>query len=466
MIDNDSMKIGKGEFYIVVLCLFEFICMYIAYSFSLELTCFQMAIISILQIIFNLLILKFFVKLKIISIPNLFALFAFIFHCGQFIKMGFNIEGTDYFPLNLYAANSTIQQAFYFYIFSQIFYTIGVGISSKNKRYKNLQKLSNKLPMNAGFTGKLLVIIGLIPRLFIDIFQLYVSSKHGYMALFTSKIPQFVNSLAFFFDTGFIFLLMNEKNKKKSNVIFGFMIFYKSVTMLSGSRQDKVCFLLIWIYLFCFVKNKIDLKKMIFVMFIAIIGFFFITSIGAGRVSSNVEFVGIGEYFNNFASTLGSSLSEFGSAVNTLVIGIRYTPSEIPYGYGLSFVVAVVSCIPLLVAHIPLLADKALFLNQLPGSVYHSLGGSYLGELFYNFGWLGCIACMFIGIVMNRAHLVVNKKDSDYITTSCFYAVISTAMFLYVRGYITDMGQKLIWLYIVLYCIRCYENKNRNSKKI
>lgn len=457
-----EIKVSRKKFYALLILLAEFFLYAFLRIINYDPTYYQMAMISITQLLFNIVVLKIFVSLDYVSIPNLFMVFTFLFHCGQFLKMGFNINGIDYFPIERYAAKSVIVQAFFFYSYSQTLYNIGLVSSlylNKADKYTR-DKLSKKMPSNSKMAGKVLIFIGIIPRLFIDCFQIYISYKSGYMALFTNKIPQFLFSLAFFFDAGFIFLLLSEKNKKKTTRYFWLMLIYKAITMLSGSRQEKVCFLIIWLFLYYFIINRINARKLLSLTIIGIIGYSFISSIGTGREISNYEFVGISTFFKSFEETFGSSLSEFGSALNTLVIGIRYTPNTIPYGFGLSFLAAIVSCIPLLVAHIPILADKTIFITQLPDSVYHSLGGSYLGELYYNFSWFGCLVCIIIGFVMSKIHNEIKQDYPDSTSTRCFLAVISTVMFLYVRGYITDMAQKLIWLYVVLLLIRYIENKN------
>ena len=457
--NNFNIKIQSAFVFYFFLIEFLFIIIFLNLITSFSYT--QMAIVSIVQLILNLMALKFLVKLDFISIPCMFVLFTFIFHCGEILKYGFDIPGTDYFPLELYASNFEISKAFIFYLLSQAFIFLGIGVSIKtiqNSIYR-INQLSMKLPKDSKNTGRILFGIGIIPRLFLDVYQLYISSRGGYMALFTENIPQFVSTLAFFFDAGVIYLLISESDKKKTTTIFWGVLLYKAFTMLSGSRQDKVCFLLIWIYIYYLIKNKLNIKKTLVLIIMSFLGFYFISSIGAGRVNSDIEFGGFLSTINTFSYTIGSSLSEFGSAFNTLVLAVKYTPFNISYGYGLSFVAAIVSCVPLLVARIPLLADKTIFITQLPGSIYHSLGGSFLGELFYNFSWIGPVFCIFIGSILGKSHYGIKNKDNNLSNVACLYSVIGTAMFLYVRGYVTDMGQKIIWLSILLIILKSKEKK-------
>lgn len=464
-----NFKIKFQSAFVLFFFLIEFFLIIIFFNSITSLSYTQMAMVSIVQLILNLLALKFLVKLDFISIPCMFVLFTCIFHCGEILKYGFDMPGTDYFPLEIYASNFEISKAFIFYLLSQVFLFLGIGVSikpSQNSIYR-INQLSMKLPRDSKKTGKILFGIGILPRLFLDVYQLYISSKSGYMALFTENIPQFVSTLAFFFDAGAIYLLISESNKEKTTTIFWCVLLYKAFTMLSGSRQDKVCFLLIWIYIYYLIKSKLNIRKILVLIIMSFLGFYFISSIGAGRVNSNIEFGGFLSTINTLSYTIGSSLSEFGSAFNTLVLAVKYTPSNISYGFGLSFVAAIVSCVPLLVSKIPLLADKTIFITQLPGSIYHSLGGSFLGELFYNFSWTGPVFCILIGSILGKSHYGIKSKDNNLSNVACLYSAIVTAMFLYVRGYATDMGQKIIWLSILLLILKSKEKKkisfNSNS---
>ena len=125
-------------------------------------------------------------------------------------------------------------------------------------------------------------------------------------------------------------------------------------------------------------------------------------------------------------------------------------------GYGTSYLAGLISIIPLVVKQIPFLDKATIFVHQLPGGVYFALGGSYLGELYYNFSWLGLIGSAIIGKFMGKLNLgiVLSKQHNALYGAWC--AIISTAMIMFVRGYFTDMMQKLVWTYFIISLIYAY----------
>ena len=58
------------------------------------------------------------------------------------------------------------------------------------------------------------------------------------------------------------------------------------------------------------------------------------------------------------------ALGEYGSAFNTLIVSVNYTPDTIYYGLGRSYVAGFFSVIPLLVAQIPSLHEAAIFFDS------------------------------------------------------------------------------------------------------
>ena len=79
-----------------------------------------------------------------------------------------------------------------------------------------------------------------------------------------------------------------------------------------------------------------------------------------------------------------------------------------------------------------------------------------MGELYYNFSWLGLIGSAIIGKFMGKLNLgiVLSKQHNALYGAWC--AIISTAMIMFVRGYFTDMMQKLVWTYFIISLIYAY----------
>jgi oligosaccharide repeat unit polymerase len=459
------LKVGKTKFMMVVLFCGQLLVNLMLIAYRVDFSYTQMSVLAITETVIDIIVLKTICSFPVVSIPNIFAFFSLMFHCGQLIKEGFNIEGTVPLPFEYYGDAMTIQKSFTFFLLSQTVYFIAVGISC-GKLQK--EKKVNKRQADISVYGKILVLIGVIPRLYIDILSLVGARANGYEGVYSIYFPQAIQSIAFFFDAGLFFLLYAQTDRRKQKFYLVAVIVYKCIMMSTGARQDKVAFLLVWLYVYFFIINKITVKKLALLVVVCIAGFMFVSAIGTIRVNDTVSLSQTLSLLQSgtMNNVIGGALGEFGSAFDTLEVAIKYTPSEIPFGWGKSYVAGLLSIIPLLVNQIPSLAKAVIFVNQLPKHVTFALGGSFLGELFYNFSWFGIIGSSVVGAFITKLHNGIVDDSSCDIFYKAWYSILATAMILFVRGYFTDMMQKLVWTYIAIYIIRMYLAKRETGKDI
>lgn len=459
------LKVGKTKFMTVVLFCGQLLVNLMLIAYRVDFSYTQMSVLAITETVIDIIVLKTICSFPAVSIPNIFAFFSLMFHCGQLIKEGFNIEGTVPLPFEYYGDAMTIQKSFTFFLLSQTVYFIAVGISC-GKLQK--EKKVNQRQADVSVYGKILVLIGVIPRLYIDILSLVGARANGYEGVYSIYFPQAIQSIAFFFDAGLFFLLYAQTDRRKQKFYLIAVIVYKCIMMSTGARQDKVAFLLVWLYVYFFIINKITVKKLVLLVVVCIAGFMFISAIGTIRVNDTVSLSQTLSLLQSgtMNNVIGGALGEFGSAFDTLEVAIKYTSSEIPFGWGKSYVAGLLSIIPLLVNQIPSLAKAVIFVNQLPRHVTFALGGSFLGELFYNFSWFGIIGSSVVGAFITKLHNGIVDDSSCDIFYKAWYSILATAMILFVRGYFTDMMQKLVWTYIAIYIIRMYLAKRETGKDI
>ncbi len=459
------LKVGKTKFMMVVLFCGQLLVNLMLIAYRVDFSYTQMSVLAITETVIDIIVLKTFCSFPVVSISNIFAFFSLMFHCGQLIKEGFNIEGTVPLPFEYYGDAMTIQKSFTFFLLSQTVYFIAVGISCGKLQKR---KKVNRRQADVSVYGKILVLIGVIPRLYIDILSLVGARANGYEGVYSIYFPQAIQSIAFFFDAGLFFLLYAQTDRRKRKFYLIAVIVYKCIMMSTGARQDKVAFLLVWLYVYFFIINKITVKKLALLVVVCIAGFMFISAIGTIRVNDTVSLSQTLSLLQSgtMNNVIGGALGEFGSAFDTLEVAIKYTPSEIPFGWGKSYVAGLLSIIPLLVNQIPSLAKAVMFVNQLPKHVTFALGGSFLGELFYNFSWFGIIGSSVVGAFITKLHNGIVDDSSCDIFYKAWYSILATAMILFVRGYFTDMMQKLVWTYIAIYIIRMYLAKRETGKDI
>lgn len=460
------MKISEKSLFITFLGIGQFIILVAVFLFSESVTYIEMSFSSIIIAILDIIMLRMVCKIPIISIPNLFSLFSLFFHMGQIIKEAFYIDGTVPLPFENYAGIDSIQAAFWFYLFSQTIFLLAVGITctlpiSKHRHESIFAKVLDK---DAAFIAKILIIIGAFPHIYIDLMALMGAVSMGYEGAYSLYFPQPVRSLAFFFDAGLIILLFGWSHYSKVKWLFIFVIIYKCLMMSSGGRQQNITFLLIWFYAYFFIIQKLTIKKYILLGAMCSLGFFFISAIGTLRTTGAFDLTDILTllFSGEMSHTLGNALGEFGSAFDTLEVAVQYVPDAINYGYGRTYIAGLISIIPLIVKQIPFLAETTIFLHQLPQSIVFAFGGSYLGELYYNFSWFGVLGSFVLGVVLGKIHNRITGRDYDTLLQKSWAAVLAISMFLFVRGYFTDMVQQLAWTYFAICLISAYIKRKRD----
>lgn len=405
----------------------------------------NLAWVSILQLVINLLILNINSNKQLIFI-SIFLVLSWIFHCGQIVKYAFNISGEVPLPFYNYGTNEDFVNAFIFYFCSQTLIVFGYLICKKTS-YDSKVLLSNST--STFYLAITLIVIGIVPRLYIDLSKLLVSIRSGYVKIYDIYVPTVLNSLAFICDAGFMLLLLAWDSKRAKAIVFYSVLLYKFLIMFSGSRQYAVCFLLVFTIVYFWIIKEINFRKKI-ILFIGIaIAVILIDFIGKIR-SQGFKLATIGQMFDIKNNTvIGDSLGEFGSAYCSLIAAIKQVPDVARYGYGRSYLAAILSAIPTLVSRIPILKESVTFTTLLNNTEF--FGGSYIGEFYYNFSWFGILAAGVLGYVIRKCQNGISNRDN--VKGIMWNSLVYMWLLLYIRGYITDMAQSVIWLWFIVFVL-------------
>ena len=443
---NRSNK-KKTAFLCIQLLVLALICA--NYDFSSS----QMAFIMVVQAFCYVFLLHQMSDIPYISVSNLFLLLTVLFHGGQLIKEALHIAGSVPLPYQSYANSVILQKSFCFILLSQAFFFSGNVIYGmmRDSGHISFQFWEKKEKIGNAEYAKFFILLGMIPRIYIDTSSLIGAMRDGYRGVYTLYFPQPIQTLAFFFDVGLFFLLIEWK-KTRQCFLFVAVIVYKCLMMLCGSRAERVIFLLIWFFLYFFVLKKKSWIRTIVLFFLGIASLFFLNAITMLRNGEGMPQIGqIVHYISSVSNNrvIGGVLGEFGAALDTLEVAICFTPATISYGYGRSYVAGLLSVIPLLVRHIPFLSGTTVFLSFLPKRILHSLGGSYLAECYYNFSRFGSAAVGLIGFAASYIDSVLNQKNNQTVHKT-WGAVCAFGLLLMVRGYFTDIVQKMVWTFLAI----------------
>ena len=450
----------KSKTYNLIKTLFCFLLYIVGYFvafFNQNYYC--LAVISIVHLILSIVHLKICGN-RVFSISCIFIACSFVFNCGQIINLGFKIDAENNLLFTNYGTSLSQFLSFSFYYWFQSLVCLTIGFSKITLRpsfFNNFNSISKKMPW-------VLLIIGIVPRIYCDIVFLLFGLKNGYQGSF-AYIPQFINTLAFFADIAVILFIMLSQNKKRTFFLFLSIVLYKGFMMLSGNRQESFVFLIVLTFLFLFVKTRVKVTTFFTSLVIAYIGLVFIMTVGKLRSS---QFVSVNYFMNAFFNNLsggfvGDLLGEFGCSFSTLVKTVNDTPSKIDYGFGRSYIAGLLSPIPLLVKNIGQLEKTTTYITQ-----YYDVsnfGGSYLGEFYYNFSWLGLLPSFLIGYILKRIDFELDGfRFNKAVTMRMVFAIcLSISILLFVRGFFSDMVQKIVWLMLIVWIVAKFEKRSTSD---
>ncbi|HIU05950.1 MAG TPA: O-antigen polysaccharide polymerase Wzy [Candidatus Coprousia avicola] len=380
----------------------------------------------------------------------LFLIANWIFHCGQIACIAAGQNSVLNLDFRLYGSASTIESAFRFYLYSQTLVAAGSVLLQRATTAKYPHDWI-EFGLHGRKVAMALVFVGLPFWLYMNISKLAGAATDAYLGVYSLSFPAPFQAIAFFFEAGLMMLLLIVGKKRSGSLLFWSVIALKVLVMSSGGRQDSVCFLAVWCLIYFGYLRKLSLGKLVRM---ALVVLFLVVAIDAfGELRTDgFSFSALFDYLSN-ASLIGivwDSFGEFGCALSTLVVSMAAVPSLVPYGMGSSYLAGFLSIVPTLVSRFPGLKAATLFTTMLPGTKY--LGGSFLGELYFNFGWFGLVGSLLVGFVIGWCQNRLNESNnSEQGFDVWIAAVLSMFLLLFIRGYFTDAIMKIAYVLLFVW---------------
>ena len=407
----------------------------------------QMAILATAQCLFLVIAVRFRTKNCVFLIILILSIY--VFHCGQILCIGFDMQGMLSLDFRKHASSETIRHAFQYYLFSQSILCMGMLLARSTS---DMPVKANRPSLNVSPSViHCMLIVGVIPRLYYDISRVLASIGTDYLSVFSVYMPTALQALASVFDAGLIGLLLIIKDGGKQRVIFWLVVAYKMIIMLSGARQNAFCFLVIWLIVYFAIINRIEAKKLPLVILTCLLLFVFVDAIGETRAHGFNPSAVLSYLTSNTSNSLvGDTLGEFGSAFTTLVTTMENVPIMLSYGLGRSYIAGLTMIVPGVTSRIPFLAEAANYIAFLPSSIY--FGGSMLAEAYYNFGWFGLVVFLLIGLFSsycNEGFYLQRQGQRGSIEVIRIYS--AGLLLLMVRG--SFMGFAVSFFYLIVFIL-------------
>ncbi|WP_341322790.1 O-antigen polysaccharide polymerase Wzy [Solibacillus sp. FSL H8-0523] len=431
---------------------------------------FLFALLSIIQLIINIVTVR---KLegKFFSLTTLFLLFSFITHLGLVIIFGFNINvELPWDPMST-ISTKMFKDASFFSLCCHLFLILGMSVIFINTKTikivpKLLENENNQLALTRNI-GTILLFAGLLPMLYIDINKIILYANGNYLDTFQLGIPSFLYIIASFSDIGIIMLLIgNKSNNSKVLLLLILVTIYKGALMFTGSRGEPILYLLTLYFIYYnFIKiKKIKSFKIPLYLFLIYMVGFLTTFISRTRMMSIND-------VNTFIDVLKSTfvdfspfsvIAEFGITIITLGISIEFFSFNNDFQYGLNYLLSLLNIFPNVGGVLDFTIPKTIYIYNYPAHLRSFLGGSYLGEAFYSFGYYGMIFIAFIGMLISYISLKFQELflKQKYIQLSILLILFPNLLW-WTRAYFADMVREFTWISICTVILTLFLKRNK-----
>lgn len=385
----------------------------------------------------------------------IFISLAYLFHFGQAIITSFSFE--DVYEEKNVASMTSLSLLLSAELFSMLcfaFISFAYMIAKENKRQS-----SNDISIYYGRLRKLsiiIIVITLLPMLYIDINKMIALRLGGYEAtyeVYQTGIGKYLGLLSVFCKPSISLLLLSySKEIRKATIVFLIATLYFVIMMFTGDRGTYMIFILTNVFIFLKFVSQPKLSTYLLFGAGAIVIMIIVTVISKFRYSDfSTDSVQLILEERSDDGFIYSTLREFGGTVLSLVHVINYVPHPVSFNYGMTYLASILGISPWLPEGVAdAIQNNVSFIHAIPNSAanYESLGGSFLGELYYNFGWLSPLFAFFIGKFLYYVDSCFDKRK-NILSVACLI-VLLPYLFLWVRDFFNVMIMVSFWFYVLI----------------
>ena len=328
---------------------------------------------------------------------------------------------------------------------------------SKRARFSGT---NSPLPENSlKYASLILFLFCLAVVTYNDLIQIAAAKTIGYVGAFVlGRNNQIIQIGIYLFPFAICLLLLVSKPRIKKLILTYSVLRCLVMMILVGNRGQYIALLAVLLLIY-FHDLRDKSKKTSFLFYFK----YFLIGVGVIVLASYIALTrNITASQTSVVDVLTKNniivqlLNEMGGTLINTEIAINIIPTSLPVGKGISYIGSLIQLIPNMSSMLPGLVkfnDLGVGFNSYftKGS---GLGGSYIAEMYFNFGWFSLLFQCLAGWGLTRldnillnSHVGLLKKAIVY-----FYA---HAIFMYLRGNFSEMAvyTRFLIYFMVFYLV-------------
>lgn len=393
-----------------------------------------------------------------ISFFTAFIVFYYVFHFGQVVLLGL-FPKYEYDYLNYvtsYMTNGAVlHETLKLCIVSINMFFVG-GLFLKHLPMQ--KNVSIECEVNKKNVGKTIFYFLFPFRIGLDAVQVAAAIIGGYEAanIVTNMVPGYMATLAnmWYAVVPLYYLELKTKPERKRFILL--VVLYMVMTMVTGNRGHQMVGIVSLFIVVVLLEQRITARQWVKYMFIAIVGMFFID------VIYDLRNMGINAFFKDYSGIVENSastniiletLGTFGETVYTPYLVVEGYGNVYHSFFGECFLKSIFSIVPDVTGGFKDINNQAIFQKQL--GTESAIGGSFCGEMYYNFGLLYPLLSLIIGFIFAK----VSFKICQALKSGRYYKLMLLLPFAvlfiwWVRDSIGNMTRQVVWFAIMIYFLK------------
>lgn len=409
----------------------------------------------------------------VFSISSLFVIFMYLFNTGVPIARLLNWideSGRLFLQRRVYSMGTDTFLEFTVFAFLLIS-MLQVGIfcfDSKPQPYsfeemENAKDNYNNQLHKCKQIGLICILLGCVPYFYGEIAYIQNALVYGYQnvesnfSLGGTGIGLIGNLFLLGMMMEFVYL---QTQPKKFNYLFVAVCVYQIIRMfITGDRSTGVALILVLILIRHKYVSPIKGSKAVLWMILIYISLIFIKLVEMTRsIHSPTASEVIGEVMQS--NILAETVFEYGGNIWSGMMVYYCVPASGSFRYGLTYLAAIIGK-PLQILGITNevwnFADFSVFLTQgnhgaLIDTLTQAMGGSFSGEVYFNFGWFGILLIPIFGYYLAKfSHSCFSKQNNPVLSGYLLY--VATLVIWWVRQYFTSVSWQALFYGVVIFVL-------------